>query len=206
MILPIYQSIALDIAKRIVIQEFSVGNKISGRTLLAGQYAVSAETIRKAIAILKERNIVSVSQGKEIQVTSSEQAFLFLTHQQEIESTYSLKQELELLLKEKESLDLRFRKITNEIMHYSDRLKNINPYNPIEIKIPLNSSIIGKSLKELAFRQTTGALIIAIRRQTQVYVAPSPDEILEQDDRIVVVGSPETLQNTTKFIKSQSFE
>lgn len=76
------------------------------------------------------------------------------------------------MLKEKDSLDFRFRKITNEIMHYSDRLKNITPYNPVEITIPLNSLIIEKSLKELAFRQTTGALIIAIRRQTQVYVAP----------------------------------
>ena len=56
MSLPVYQTIALDLARRIINQEFSVGEKISGRTLLAGQYSVSPETIRKAIFLLKDGN------------------------------------------------------------------------------------------------------------------------------------------------------
>lgn len=200
MSLPVYQTIALDIARRIVNQEFSVGEKISGRTLLAGQYSVSPETIRKAIFLLKDANVISVSQGKELQIISSEQAFLFLNHQQEVASTYSLKQELELLLHEKEDIDLRFRKITNEIMHYSDRLKNINPFNPMEIEIPPNSPLIGKSLQELNFRKKTGCLIIAIRRKTQVYIAPDPAKKLEPQDRIVIVGSLACMQNIKSFI------
>ncbi|MFD1774888.1 GntR family transcriptional regulator [Paenibacillus rhizophilus] len=60
-----YKSIALDIAGRIVSGEFPVNSKISGRSILAGKYQVSPETIRKAIGLLKEENIVSVSQGKE---------------------------------------------------------------------------------------------------------------------------------------------
>lgn len=199
MSLPVYQTIALDLARRIINQEFSVGEKISGRTLLAGQYSVSPETIRKAIFLLKDANIVSVSQGKELQIISSEQAFLFLTHQQEIVSTYSLKQELELLLQEKEDIDLRFHKITNEIMHYSDRLKNINPFNPMEIELSPQSGLIGKSLQELNFRKKTGCLIIAIRRKTQVFIAPEPAERLEELDRIVIIGSPESMQNIITF-------
>lgn len=199
MSLPVYQTIALDLARRIINQEFSVGEKISGRTLLAGQYSVSPETIRKAIFLLKDANIVSVSQGKELQIISSEQAFLFLTHQQEIVSTYSLKQELELLLQEKEDIDLRFHKITNEIMHYSDRLKNINPFNPMEIELSPQSGLIGKSLQELNFRKKTGCLIIAIRRKTQVFIAPEPAERLEELDRIVIIGSPESMQNIKTF-------
>jgi K+/H+ antiporter YhaU regulatory subunit KhtT len=199
MSLPVYQTIALDLARRIINQEFSVGEKISGRTLLAGQYSVSPETIRKAIFLLKDANIVSVSQGKELQIISSEQAFLFLTHQQEIASTYSLKQELELLLQEKEDIDLRFHKITNEIMHYSDRLKNINPFNPMEIELSPQSGLIGKSLQELNFRKKTGCLIIAIRRKTQVFIAPEPAERLEELDRIVIIGSPESMQNIKTF-------
>lgn len=199
MYLPVYQTIALDLARRIINQEFSVGEKISGRTLLAAQYSVSPETIRKAIFLLKDANIVSVSQGKELQIISSEQAFLFLIHQQEIASTYSLKQELELLLQEKEDIDLRFHKITNEIIHYSDRLKNINPFNPMEIELPPQSCLIGKSLQELNFRQKTGCLIIAIRRKTQVFIAPEPAERLEALDRIVIIGSPESMQNIKTF-------
>lgn len=198
--LPVYQSIALDIARRIVNQEFAVGEKLSGRTLLSSQYSVSPETIRKAIFLLKEANIVSVSQGKELQIISSEQAFLFLTHHQEMSSAYSLKQELELLLKEKDDIDLRFRKITNDIIQYSDRLKNINPFNPMEVEIPAASKIAGKSIRQLRFRQTADCLIIAIRRETQVYVAPEPDDVLEAGDRIVVIGSAAALQNIQQFI------
>ena len=198
--LPIYQTIALDIARKIVKQDFAVGEKISGRTLLASQYSVSPETIRKAIFLLKEANVVSVSQGKELQIISAEQAFLFLTHQQEIDAAYSLKQELELLLREKDAIDLRFRKITDEIMHYSDRLKNISPFNPVEIELPTNSPLLGKSLRELDFRNTTGCLIVAIRRQTQVYIAPDPAEILQAADRIVIVGPPAAMQNIKAFL------
>jgi len=198
--LPVYRAIALDIAKRIVKQEFLAGTKISGRTLLASQYKVSPETIRKAIYILKENNIVSVSQGKEVLVISTQQAAHLLDHHQEIDAAYSLKQELERLIKEKEAIDKRFHKVTNEIMHYSDRLENITPYNPIEIQIAPHSAAIGKSLRELNLRQSTGTLIIAIRRGTQVLIAPGPDDILEKEDRLVVIGTLDKLNTVTTFI------
>lgn len=57
-----YQAIAVDIAKRILNNEFAIGEKVSGRTLFASQYSVSPETIRNAISLLKEVNVVGVSQ------------------------------------------------------------------------------------------------------------------------------------------------
>jgi len=59
----IHESIAVDLAERIANGEFVIGEKISGRTLLASHYGVSSETIRKAVAFLRAANIVSVSQG-----------------------------------------------------------------------------------------------------------------------------------------------
>ena len=73
-----YYSIAVDIAHRIGEEELSIGAKISGRTVLASQYQVSPETIRKAIALLREAGAVEVSRGKEIEVVSKEKAKLFL--------------------------------------------------------------------------------------------------------------------------------
>ena len=84
-------------------------------------------------------------------------------------------------------------------MHYSDRLKNINPFNPMEIELSPQSGLIGKSLQELNFRKKTGCLIIAIRRKTQVFIAPEPAERLEELDRIVIIGSPESMQNIKTF-------
>ncbi|CUH95011.1 hypothetical protein P22_1080 [Propionispora sp. 2/2-37] len=195
-----YQSIALDIAKRIINEEFSVGAKISGRTLLASQYSVSPETIRKAIAILKEANIVSVSQGKEIIVLSAQQAYHFIEHHKEMVSAYSLRQELEFLLEEKEENDKQFRKIVNEIMRYSDRLKNLVPYNPVDIRVTGGSPIIGRPLQELRLWHNTGATIVAIRRGTELVISPGPNAVLQADDRIVVVGSGDVLQKVTDFV------
>ena len=64
--IPVYESIAMDVAERIAAGEFAVGEKISGRTILSSQYNVSPETIRKAMGLLAQANVVAVSQGKEI--------------------------------------------------------------------------------------------------------------------------------------------
>lgn len=197
-----YQSIALDIAKRIINEEFSVGAKISGRTLLASQYSVSPETIRKAIAILKEANIVSVSQGKEIIVLSTQQAYHFIEHHKGMVSAYSLRQELEFLLEEKEENDKQFRKIVNEIMRYSDRLKNLVPYNPVDIRVVNGSPVVGRPLQDIRLWHNTGATIVAIRRGTDLIISPGPNAILQADDRIVVVGSGDVLQKVTDFVNT----
>ena len=198
-----YQSIALDLAKRIVNDEFLVGEKISGRTLLASQYNVSPETVRKAVAMLKETNVVAVSQGKEIVVLSAEQATHFIEQHKEMVSAYSLKQELEILLEKKEETDKEFRKNVTQIMRYSDRLKNLTPYNPVEIRILNHSAVVGKTLAEIRLWHNTGAMIVAIRRSTQIIVSPGPNAVLEAKDRIVVVGPSDVLQKVTAFISKE---
>ncbi|WP_235426952.1 GntR family transcriptional regulator [Cohnella kolymensis] len=129
-----YKSIALDIAQRIVSGEMPVNSKISGRSLLAGQYHVSPETIRKAMGLLKEEKIVSVSQGKEITIISSSKAYEYITKNNYLKSVYSLKQDLQMLLHEKQTIDRRFESLLVEIIDASDRLQNLRPYNPVELK------------------------------------------------------------------------
>ncbi|MBB5336604.1 TrkA C-terminal domain-containing protein [Pectinatus brassicae] len=197
--LPVYQTIAVDLATRITEYEFLVGAKLSGRTLLASQYSVSPETIRKAVVMLKDAGVVQVSQGREILVISRECAAKFLTHQKQLHSVYSLRQELELLLKEKEDIDTRFRKVTTEIASYSDRLKNIQPYNPLEIIVTAESGLEGKTLRDLAFREMTGTLVIAVRRDKEMFIAPDPNIVLWKDDRLVVIGAVDKLEKLNAF-------
>jgi K+/H+ antiporter YhaU regulatory subunit KhtT len=196
-----YLSIALDLAQRIINDEFPIGTKISGRTLLASHYNVSSETIRKAVVLLKDANVVSVSQGKEVVVLSTEEAYHFIEHQKSIQSVYSLKQELELLLAQKRETDRRFEQILNDIIGYSDRLKNLTPYNPVEIKTPEKSHAVGKTIAQLKLWQHTGATIVAIRRGTEIIISPGPLAVIESNDSIVVVGKDDVLEQTTNFIQ-----
>ena len=54
---PVYSQIALDIAMRISRGEIQESTKLYGRSVLASQYGVSPETIRRAIKILEDVQI-----------------------------------------------------------------------------------------------------------------------------------------------------
>nr|WP_092073217.1 TrkA C-terminal domain-containing protein [Dendrosporobacter quercicolus]NSL49972.1 GntR family transcriptional regulator [Dendrosporobacter quercicolus DSM 1736]SDM55752.1 transcriptional regulator, GntR family [Dendrosporobacter quercicolus] len=201
-----YLSIATDIAQRIINDEFAIGSRIAGRTLLASHYNVSSETIRKAVALLKDANVVNVSQGKEITVLSVEEAYRFIDHHKSMQSVYSLRQELEILLEKKNEIDKRLENVLNDIIGYSDRLKNLNPYNPIEVKIPANSHLVGRTIADIKLWQHTGATVVAIRRDTDIIISPGPLAVIEADDRLVIVGNAEVLQRSTDFAHKTSLQ
>lgn len=196
----IYRSIALDIAQRIINDEFPEGTKLSGRSLLASQYNVSPETIRKAISLLKEEHVVSVSQGKEITILSIQKSYHFIEHCKSSDSVYSLRQDVESLLKEKRELDKNLESILKDIINYSDRLRNLTPYNPVEIEVMEHSHVKDKKISEIKLWQHTGATIVAIRRGTEMIISPGPSAMIQVGDRIVVVGDRDVFERTVAYI------
>lgn len=198
--IPIYESIAMDVAEKIVDGYFTIGDKISGRTLLSSQYNVSPETIRKAMGLLAQADVITVSQGKEIIVQSTKQAAEFLQHHQAMHSTYSLKQELELLMTRKNEINNLLDDVLGQIIHYTDRLRNLQPFNPVEILIPAGASAVGRSVAQLGLWQRTGATLIAIRRGTEIIISPGSGALLQEGDRMVVVGSGNILTKVTDLV------
>ena len=198
--LPVYESIAIDVAGRIVDGDISIGQKISGRTLLASHYNVSPETIRKAMGLLAQANVISVSQGKEVIVQSVEQAEEFLRHHMSMLSAYSLKQELEILIEKKREINNQFDEILTQITRYTDRLRNLQPFNPVEVAVSEFSSANGRSVAQLMLWQKTGATLIAIRRGTEVIISPGSGAILQSGDRLVVVGSGNILAKVAAIL------
>ncbi|HMM22324.1 MAG TPA: TrkA C-terminal domain-containing protein [Selenomonadales bacterium] len=196
----LYRSIALDIAQRIINGEFPERTKISGRTVLAGNYNVSPETIRKAIALLKVKNVVSVSQGKEVTVTSTEDAYRFIEHYKSSQSVYSLQQDVETLLRQKQEIDAKLEALLIDIINYSDRLRNLTPYNPVEVEVPETSALAGRTVGDIRLWQHTGATIVALRRGTEIIISPGPNAKFEPHDRIVLVGDSEVLKRTIEFV------
>ena len=198
--LPVYESIAIDVAGRIVDGDISIGQKISGRTLLASHYNVSPETIRKAMGLLAQANVISVSQGKEVIVQSVEQAEEFLRHHMSMLSAYSLKQELEILIEKKREINNQFDEILTQITRYTDRLRNLQPFNPVEVAVSEFSSANGRSVAQLMLWQKTGATLIAIRRGTEVIISPGSGAILQSGDRLLVVGSGNILEKVAAIL------
>jgi K+/H+ antiporter YhaU regulatory subunit KhtT len=195
-----YRSIALDLAQRIINGEFPEGKKMSGRTVLASHYNVSPETVRKAIALLKIKNVVSVSQGKEVTVLSAENAYGFIEQYKSSQSVYSLKQDIEILLEQKRAIDAKLEDLLGEIINYSDRLRNLTPYNPVEVDVEEGTFVAGRTIAEVKLWQHTGATIVAIRRGSEIIISPGPGAKIFPHDRVVIVGDSGVLERTTAFI------
>ncbi len=197
---PKYQQIALDIAGRIVKGEFLQGEKLHGRSNLAGLYNVSPETIRRAVSLLEDMDVVISEQGSGIIVKSKEAAYTYIARFNERDTLDSLRKELSNLLHSKSEIDKRFDEIITKISEYANSLKNINPYNPVEIEIKNNSHVIGKSISELKFWQNTGATIIAIRRGNDLILSPGPYNEISENDVLVLVGDENIVKNTMEFL------
>ncbi len=66
------------------------------------------------------------------------------------------------------------------------------------VKVPENSFLAGKTIKELDIRKKYGVIVVAVIRDENVIVSPSPLFRIEPGDTLVVVG---TLENVKRFVK-----
>ena len=88
--MPIYQKIALDLANKIYTGSIAEGSTLYGRSVLAGKYNVSPETIRRAIKLLEDIKIVESVKGKGVIVLSSKKALSFIKKYQDITNISSI--------------------------------------------------------------------------------------------------------------------
>ena len=71
-----YLQIALDIAGRIACGELPEGSRIYGRSVMASEYNVSPETIRRALRLLADMKVVDIQKQSGVQVLSADSALM----------------------------------------------------------------------------------------------------------------------------------
>ena len=69
--------------------------------------------------------------------------------------------------------------------------------------MPKGSPVIGKSLGELKYWQSTGGTIVAIRRGSHVILSPGPYAELYDGDVIVLVGTPAAAEASARFVAAE---
>jgi len=184
---PIYKKIAIDITNRILSGDFSVGDKLYGRSSLASEYNVSPETIRRSITLLSDMDIVKVTKGSGIVINSVDNCMQLIDKYKDIDSISSIKKNIVLLLQKKKELDKSIDWSIDELIDYSSRFKNSNPFIPYEFEILSEMVIIGKTISETKFWQNTGATIIGIRRDKRLMLSPGPHTTFKIKDIFVVI-------------------
>ncbi|WP_033826447.1 TrkA C-terminal domain-containing protein [Bacillus andreraoultii] len=198
--LPAYQRIAIDIANRIYNEQLKVGERIYGRSTLASEYNVSPETIRKAIKILEDVEIVKSTKGSGVVITSRENAYKFIQSFSNMRSLKDLEKQMRDLLYERQQLDSELFDIVEKIIDYTGKLRNTNPLAPIEIEIPKGCVHNGKTIGEVNFWHNTGGTIVAIKRNEQVIVSPGPFATFQEGDILLIIGNDNVVQRVMHFL------
>lgn len=198
--IPTYKKIALDIANKIKKGSIKEGDILYGRSSLASKYNVSPETIRRAIMLLEDLEVVKSFKGKGILVISKEQAVLFLDRNKSIDSMKEYKSQISTLMDERKKIEDKILSSINVIIDYSSRFDELNPIIPIEFKIPKDCIYIGKTIAEIKLWQNTGATLIAIRRDDNLFLSPGPYIIINSEDIFIVVGNDEIKNSVPDFL------
>lgn len=194
-----YQEIALDLAHAVVMGEFHEGEKIHGRSTLAGRFNVSPETIRRAIAILQNAGVVMVNQGVGITVTSKALAEKFLKSFDQKGELHVFQDELKQLMEQRRELDMKIEWHLEKVLTYTERLMS-RWLDVGEIEVGKHSEAIGKTLRELKVRENTGTTIVAIVRDGYEQFSPSPNFTLQEGDVLLAVGTNEGQQKLEEFL------
>ncbi|MGE4354156.1 MAG: TrkA C-terminal domain-containing protein [Oscillospiraceae bacterium] len=198
---PVYSQIALDIALRISRGELKENTKVHGRSIMASQYGVSPETIRRAMKLLEDMRVVEIKQNSGVTIVSAENAARYVEKFGAQNDIRDHQRKLKQLLKEQELLAQKIMEQAGSIIRINEIFSQTNPFNNYEIDIPPDSPLLGKTLGELKFWQETAATVIAIRRGDKIILSPGPYATINADDTLIFVGDLACIAAVEAFVK-----
>ena len=194
-----YLQIALDLATRIARGELAEGSRIYGRSVMASEYGVSPETIRRALRLLADMKPQSGAV-----VLSADSARRYIENFAEDAEVHTLRRRLKDLLAESAEVNRRMAETVSALVKGQETFAAAGqPLPNYEVPVPKDSPLIGKSIGELQFWQATGGTIVAIRRGQTVILSPGPYAELYGGDVIILVGSPSAAEAAHRLITTK---
>ncbi|MBX6396168.1 MAG: GntR family transcriptional regulator [Alicyclobacillaceae bacterium] len=195
-----YEQIAADIAEKIASNEYAEGMKLQGRSTLASHYGVSPETIRRAIALLDGAKVVKVQAGVGVVVLSKRAAELFLSQMHFKRTLAELHRRLMELLEKRRKLDQEIDEVLHDIQHSSHRYVVLHDLLHC-VTIPEGSPVVGKTLKDLSFRNVTGATVVSIERPDRAMNLAVGEDPLSAGDLLWVIAEPGSLAQIKRLLE-----
>ncbi len=196
-----YLTIAVDIATRIVRGEYREGQKFFGRSTLAGKYNVSPETIRRALTILQDTDIVQVVPGVGVIVKSQKAAEVFLAEYGQRKVLREMQERLHFLLRKRDKINAEIEKLMNELLDYTFKMAG-SLQRIEEIKVLPSSLLVGKTLAEVEFRRKMGATVLSIYRDGEEILSPQASTVIQATDILIVLAPPELKEQVFKLVNN----
>ncbi len=177
------------------------GQRFSGRSLLASEYGVSPETIRRALRLLADMKVVDIKDKSGVFILSADNAKRYLKNFEGWNEQQELRKKLKQLLLQHTDLNKQIGDVYSEIIKAQEAASPATASLPnYEVRVSETSERIGKSLEALHFWQATGATIIAIRRMHSVIVSPGPYAEIYGGDTLVFVGDSSAVYSVERFM------
>ena len=199
-----YLVIALDLATRIAKGDLAEGTRIYGRSVMASEYNVSPETIRRALRLLSDMKVVEVKPQSGAVVLSADNARRYIENFAQDRDVKSLHQHIRSLLRQSGELNRQLEEAVTALVKGQDTFAAAGqPLPNYEVPVPKDSPLIGKSIGELKFWQSTGGTIVAIRRGQTVILSPGPYAELYSGDVIILVGSPSAAEAAHRLVTTK---
>lgn len=198
--IPRYQRIALEIASRIASGEYEEGQKVSGRSSIAGQYGVSPETARRAFSVLADLEIVDPYKGSGMYIKSRKNAQDFVrqfTMQNDIER---IKDNInEMISRQKQEMNELNDQLTS-LIRMTEHYRTTNPLMPSSVKITDECVFIGKSINEIQLWQNTGATLVAIKRNGELMISPGPCAVIQEGDKLYFIAQDYSATGIVEYL------
>ncbi|WP_042475470.1 GntR family transcriptional regulator [Bacillus ndiopicus] len=198
---PRYQTIAEDIAAKIVEKKYIIGEKIYARSSLASQYGVSAETARRAIAVLQDLEIVEATKGSGVVITSYENAVKLIQRLEGVQTVHELQTALQQSIENQISGLMELQETAKELVNRTERFRSINPFVPFQLEITPSCPYLSRNLSEINFWQNTQATIVAIRIKDNLILSPGPYATLDIGNVIYFIGDDEAIVKVKHFLQ-----
>lgn len=196
-----YLQIAVDVASRVAGGDLREGDRLYGRSVMASEYGVSPETIRRALRLLADMKVIEVKPQSGAVVLSQDNAKRYVEGFSEGAETRSLRQQMKEILGEYEVLNRRLVEVSAALIQSQETYSSATePLPNYEVPVPSGSPLIGKSIGALKFWQSTGGTIVAIRRKQRVILSPGPYAELYDGDMIILVGPPAAAEAARKLL------
>ena len=152
------------------------------------------------MCILEDLGVVLIKPGVGIEVLSVEKSKDFLSKYNDVSNINSIKKNILNIMEEQKRQSKILSETVNELLDYTERFKDLNPFVPFEIEITSEAKYLNKTVSEINFWQNTLATIIAIKRNGKLILSPGSYATLKENDIIYIIASEESYNRVKMFL------
>lgn len=162
---------------------------------------MSAETARRAIAVLQDLEIVEATKGSGVVITSYENAVKLIQRLEGVQTVRELQTALQQSIENQINDLVALQQTAKELINRTERFRSIDPFVPFQLEITSSCPYLSRNLSEINFWQNTHATIVAIRNNENLILSPGPYATLNTGNVIYFIGDDEAIVKVKDFLQ-----